>query len=43
LSNINPYKDSSITLFITAITVCIGILLMFSIIEMFTSQQGVDM
>lgn len=42
LANINPYGDSNIKLIITVITICIGILLVFSIIEMFTGQQGVD-
>jgi hypothetical protein len=42
LTNLNPYGDSNIKLIITVVTICIGILLVFSIIEMFTGQQGVD-
>lgn len=42
MANLNPYNDSNIGLFLTAITICIGILLMFSVIELFTGQQGVD-
>lgn len=42
IANINPYGDSNVKLIITMITICIGVLLVFSVIEMFTSQQGVD-
>ena len=42
IANINPYNDSNIATFITVITICIGLLLMFSIVELFTGQQGVD-